>query len=174
MKILLIGPPNTGKRHFAGLINKHLTNKKRKPLLITPKPEDQVIGAAVGELSDYRSETLLAAYRATLMGSETDCIFVHSLVDSVAHLSARFSTLKNLNILDEQWTYSLLLSVFMLNDTFQYDIAVKFPFDGEDDSFFNSEVSKALDVLIEDLEINLLEPNIDVVKDEIERLSKTN
>jgi len=140
MRILLIGPPDSGRRIFAKSLK-----RKYPELSITENPEDflkSIFGKdenrtpALGLFSDYRGEILLASYRSCEMVKRDNRIYTHSILDSFVHtLTISALKMKN-NSISDIWIESLKFYPSFIQDSLVYDLVISFEREPKDEIEF--------------------------------------
>lgn len=129
MRIFIVGPPDSGKRELAFKIREKFPEFK-----ITKDPElfladvfgDLDFVPALHNVSDYRSELLLASYRACANLTKEPTIFTHSLFDSVAHATVNLANeFDNQGPLIEEWSATYVLMPYFIENTFTADLYIK-------------------------------------------------
>ena len=150
MRIVLFGPEDCGKKAFAKSL------KRRYPSLsIAPGPEDfynkifpnKEKMPALGFLSDYRSEILLASYRACHMVKNDNMIYTHSVLDNLAYALSIVSLKIQNDTIDEQWTEAFKWMPYLVRDSLMADLVITFNKKEDDEllSLFNQNLKFIVD-----------------------------
>jgi hypothetical protein len=150
MRIVLLGPEDCGKKAFAKSLKRRYSS-----LSIAPGPEDffnklfvkEDKIPALGYLSDYRSELLLATYRACEMVKNDNTIYTHSVLDNFIYAMSISSFRISHETIDDQWIECFRWFPYLIQDSFMSDIVVKF--EKEDDGELSELFSKNIDFILD-------------------------
>jgi hypothetical protein len=152
MRVVLVGSPDSGKSSVAKhLIQENLVQKSLGHPSEILEPYTEV---AVGELADYRVETLLTARRAFLQAEE-DVVFTHTSVDNVAYAAQRASTLLSIDEGSVEATIAavvLRLSTDILLDSFRGDIVIFLT--GNDGTEYGQDLENMLEYTLDEFNID--------------------
>lgn len=120
---------------------------------------------AVGELADYRQELTIAVSRMQQAINQqyviknSHAIFTHTLLDSLAHATARLYRMVNSGSVSDlellRWEQTLQTISLIFMDSFKVDPIIFLP--GNDGKPFSVDVEEALRILLKDWQIPHLE-----------------
>lgn len=146
MIVTLAGGPDSGKTKLAELIARETGGASISGL-------PALIGdAAVGSMADYRTELLIASYRAHLRKERVPVIQRTSLLDSMAYVMMRLAGMLDRQSTPddetERWLLSLSVVTTLMRDSFESDLVFYLaPKTKEINSFAASVVAFLPDVL---------------------------
>jgi len=157
MRIVLLGPPNSGKQEWAQKLK--VPTKDRETYYISTIPPEYMLEAnditgALGAFSDYRTELYLASIRAHNQVMLDDCVYTHSPLDSYVNIVARLNMLEEGNLTTDGWVWTLMAAGTMLKDSFKYDKIFRIGKDTYDDDY-DKLVDSAIDVVLEDFDVKV-------------------
>lgn len=160
MRIVIIGPPDSGKRELAKKLK-----KKYKGISLSDSPEDFYISLfkseekapAVGFLSDYRSELFLASYRACDMMMNDDKIFTHTVLDSMSYILTILSIKIQNESLTNEWADCFTFFPSLIRDSFKSDVVIRMPYVVDEDNDLTTVFNSSQDFILDTFDIKYIE-----------------
>jgi hypothetical protein len=131
MRIVLVGAPGAGKKELA----QSLSNTLDCSVYQTGFESDGE--TPVGMLADYRNELRMAIDRARAHLESENCIFVTSLLDSIAYSTYRTESLLRNEApreLIQRWILVSDVITMLASDSFEYDLLFFVPLIPDEDT----------------------------------------
>jgi hypothetical protein len=155
----LVGAPDTGKEQVALSLRAFLNEGECEDCFDYDPKRLTLAHEQGGYLTDYRSELLIAANRATAP-ADRNLVLTHSLIDSVAYVGLQVKALleeddTNPDVIRWGTTFNACLQ--MLVDSKQPDRVLYLPYEGDDDKA--RDLDEAIQDVLDTLEISYTEIN---------------
>jgi len=159
MRIVLVGAPDSGKNDFWV---KELSNYIKlypsapvEDLMVDFFPKSSAHRPAIGPLTDYRTELLLASYRANEMVLQDNRIFTHSPLDNIAYAMTIVAFQVENETVSSQWIGCFDFFPILFQDSWKSDLTIYLPYEGDD--IFYQKVDENLKFLLKNYGIVYVE-----------------